>query len=205
MGIHPPETPTASSSSHSNWLSPVLTLSTLGVRDQHKRKHIVYVTTTEIILLSCLQEFEISMTKVNGSLGFTLRKEDESILGHYVRSLVKEPAISDGRICPGDNIISVSYTLTICIIMSNHLSLSEWNLKKQQVNSVDISAMSHTEAVAFLRRCPDSITIRLFRDSAVTPLSPLSPTEPEPGLNRPRPLLRFVVSGYFVKARFSFF
>ena len=126
MGIHPPETPTASSSSHSNWLSPVLTLSTLGVWDQHKRKHIVYVTTTtEIILLSCLQEFEISMTKVNGSLGFTLRKEDESILGHYVRSLVKEPAISDGRICPGDNIISVSYTLTICIIMSNHLSLSE--------------------------------------------------------------------------------
>ena len=65
--------------------------------------------------------------------------------------------------------------------------------------------MSHTEAVAFLRRCPDSITIRLFRDSAVTPLSPLSPTEPEPGLNRPRPLLRFVVSGYFVKARYSFF
>ena len=104
----------------------MLTLSTLGVWDQHKRKHIVYVTTTtEIILLSCLQEFEISMTKVNGSLGFTLRKEDESILGHYVRSLVKEPAISDGRICPGDNIISVSYTLTICIIMSNHLSLSE--------------------------------------------------------------------------------
>ena len=89
----------------------MLTLSTLGVRDQHKRKHIVYVTTTtEIILLSCLQEFEISMTKVNGSLGFTLRKEDESILGHYVRSLVKEPAISDGRICPGDKIISVSYS-----------------------------------------------------------------------------------------------
>lgn len=48
------------------------------------------------------------MTKVNGSLGFTLRKEDESILGHYVRSLVKEPAISDGRIRPGDKIISVS-------------------------------------------------------------------------------------------------
>ena len=55
------------------------------------------------------QEFEINMTKVNGSLGFTLRKEDESILGHYVRSLVKEPAISDGRICPGDKIISVSW------------------------------------------------------------------------------------------------
>lgn len=139
MGIHPPESPTSANSSHSNWLSPVLTLSTLG-------------------------EFEISMTKVNGSLGFTLRKEDESILGHYVRSLVKEPAISDGRICPGDKIISV--------------------------NGVNMSEMSHAEAVAFLRRCPDSVTIRLFRDSAVTPLSPLSPTEPESGLNRPRPLLR---------------
>lgn len=56
-----------------------------------------------------------------------------------------------------------------------------------------MSSMSHAEAVAFLRRCPDSVTIRLFRDSAVTPLSPLSPTEPELGLNRPRPLLRFVV------------
>ena len=55
-----------------------------------------------------MQEFEISMSKVNGSLGFTLRKEDESILGHYIRSLVKEPAISDGRIRAGDKIISVS-------------------------------------------------------------------------------------------------
>ena len=54
-----------------------------------------------------------------------------------------------------------------------------------------MSAMSHAEAVAFLRRCPETVTIRLFRDSAVTPLSPLSPTEPElVGLNRPRPLLR---------------
>lgn len=65
-----------------------------------------------------------------------------------------------------------------------------------------MSSMSHAEAVAFLRRCPDSVTIRLFRDSAVTPLSPLSPTEPEPGLNRPRPLLRFVVFFLFI---FSFF
>lgn len=53
------------------------------------------------------------MTKVNGSLGFTLRKEDESILGHYIRSLVKEPAISDGRICPGDKIISVIFSFVL--------------------------------------------------------------------------------------------
>lgn len=68
------------------------------------------------------------MTKVNGSLGFTLRKEDESILGHYVRSLVKEPAISDGRICPGDKIISVSCNLLLVTLyltqkMNHHLFL----------------------------------------------------------------------------------
>lgn len=51
------------------------------------------------------------MTKVNGSLGFTLRKEDHSALGHYVRALVREPALSDGRIQPGDRIIAVSLKL----------------------------------------------------------------------------------------------
>ena len=48
------------------------------------------------------------MKKVNGSLGFTLRKAEEEECGHIVRALVKEPAISDGRIKPGDQIISVS-------------------------------------------------------------------------------------------------
>lgn len=48
------------------------------------------------------------MKKVNGSLGFTLRKAEEEDCGHIVRALVKEPAISDGRIKPGDQIISVS-------------------------------------------------------------------------------------------------
>lgn len=55
-----------------------------------------------------LQEFEIIMVKQQGSLGFTLRKEDESVLGHYVRALVREPATTDGRIKPGDKIIAVS-------------------------------------------------------------------------------------------------
>lgn len=50
----------------------------------------------------------MTLEKVNGSLGFTLRQEDMSVLGHYVRALVKDPALSDGRIHPGDRIIAVS-------------------------------------------------------------------------------------------------
>jgi hypothetical protein len=59
-----------------------------------------------------VQEFDIVLTKVNHSLGFTLRKEDESVLGHYVRALVREPALSDGRIRPGDKIVAVSIVST---------------------------------------------------------------------------------------------
>lgn len=61
-----------------------------------------------VMLHLLLQEFEIIMVKQQGSLGFTLRKEDESVLGHYVRALVREPATTDGRIKPGDKIIAVS-------------------------------------------------------------------------------------------------
>lgn len=63
-------------------------------------------------LSNCLQpfqEFEIELTKIQGSLGFTLRKEDDSALGHYVRALVREPALSDGRIRAGDKIVAVSH------------------------------------------------------------------------------------------------
>ena len=48
------------------------------------------------------------MRKLQGSLGFTLRKEDDSALGHYIRALVREPALTDGRIRAGDKIIAVS-------------------------------------------------------------------------------------------------
>ncbi|GFG38789.1 hypothetical protein Cfor_02801, partial [Coptotermes formosanus] len=96
-------------------------------------------------------EFDIVLTKVNHSLGFTLRKEDESVLGHYVRALVREPALSDGRIRPGDKIVAV--------------------------NDVDISPMSHEEAVMFLRQCGDTVKLRLYRDASQTPVSALSPTE----------------------------
>lgn len=72
--------------------------------------HIIYSTGSKDVLpfLGMFQEFDIVLTKHNGSLGFTLRKEDESVLGHYVRALVREPALSDGRIQQGDKIVAVS-------------------------------------------------------------------------------------------------
>ena len=80
---------------------------------------IVYIEHWGVINLSIhfvfpfgVQEFEVTLEKVGGSLGFTLRQEDTSILGHFVRALVKDPALSDGRIQPGDKILSVS-TFTI--------------------------------------------------------------------------------------------
>lgn len=106
-------------------------------------------------------EFEVQLTKVAGSLGFTLRKQDNSILGHTIRSLVKEPAISDGRLRPGDKIISV--------------------------NNTDMCSLSHEEAIGFLRTCPETVTLRLYRDAMQTPVSPVSPTEPDI-LAKPKPL-----------------
>ncbi|OAD52550.1 Tyrosine-protein phosphatase non-receptor type 13, partial [Eufriesea mexicana] len=109
-------------------------------------------------------EFDIEMTKVDGSLGFTLRKADSSALGHYVRALVREPALSDGRIRPGDKIVAVDGAL--------------------------LSPMSHEEAVQLLRQCGPTVRLRLYRDLAQTPVSALSPTEPDHPLRPPRTSLR---------------
>jgi hypothetical protein len=58
-----------------------------------------------------------------------------------------------------------------------------------QVNDVDISPMSHEEAVMFLRQCGDQVKLRLYRDAAQTPVSALSPAE-EVKVFKPKPLLR---------------
>lgn len=105
------------------------------------------------------------MTKVGGSLGFTLRKADSSALGHYVRALVREPALSDGRIRPGDKIVAV--------------------------DGAPLSPMSHEEAVQLLRQCGPTVRLRLYRDLAQTPVSALSPTEPDHPLRPPRTSLRY--------------
>merc|ERR1719208_235380 len=93
-------------------------------------------------------EFTISLTKVNGSLGFTLRQTDDTVLKHTIKALVKEPAISDGRIRAGDKLLSC--------------------------NGVDLSNMSHNDLISFLRQCPEHNTLTLYRDNSrsQTPLTP---------------------------------
>lgn len=73
--------------------------------------------------------------------------------GHFVRALVRDPALNDGRIKPGDKIVAV--------------------------NDVPISEMTHEGAVIFLRQAADVVKLRLYRDQAQTPLSAQSPTTTE--------------------------
>ena len=119
----------------------------------------------------------MTLEKINGSLGFTLRQEDTSILGHYVRALVKDPALTDGRIQPGDRILSVrvykplKFKINLLIPSYNKCVIF------YQVNGYDLSGVSHADAIAFLRQCPPKVTLRLYRDISPTPVSPLSPTE----------------------------
>jgi len=93
-------------------------------------------------------EFTIQLKKVNGSLGFTLRQMDDTILKHTIKALVKEPAISDGRLRPGDKLLAA--------------------------NGVDLSNFSHQELITFLRQCPETNTLTLYRDASrsQTPLTP---------------------------------
>lgn len=85
------------------------------------------------------------MIKEQGSLGFTLRKEDESVLGHCVRALVRQPATTDGRIRPGDKIVAV--------------------------NDVEMCQLTHEQAVVFLRMAGDTVKLRLYREEIQTPVA----------------------------------
>lgn len=83
-------------------------------------------------------EFSVTLCKVNGSLGFTLSSGGcESRLRHAVKALVKEPAISDGQIKPGDKLITA--------------------------NGVECDGLDHQELIKFLRSCPPTVNLRLYR------------------------------------------
>lgn len=82
------------------------------------------------------------MVKQQGSLGFTLRKDGNSLPGHRVRALVRQPATTDGRIQPGDRIVAV--------------------------NDVPMCSLSHEQAVVFLRMADDTVRLRLQRELNAT-------------------------------------
>lgn len=78
--------------------------------------------------------FEVTLVKKDGSLGFTILKKEDG--GLFVKEVIKEPAISSQPpIRHGDRILLV--------------------------NGIDVSSMSHSGAIAFLRGLPDKVTLRL--------------------------------------------
>nr|XP_042895461.1 tyrosine-protein phosphatase non-receptor type 13 [Parasteatoda tepidariorum] len=106
-------------------------------------------------------EFEVTLIKRGGSLGFSISKKDSlpdlPDEGIFVKALIREPAISDGRIQPGDKII--------------------------QVNGVTVSTMTHAEAIEFIRQAPNSVTLKLYR-SEQPPITP-GYTEKDNQINKP--------------------
>ncbi|RWS14218.1 Tyrosine-protein phosphatase non-receptor type 13-like protein [Dinothrombium tinctorium] len=80
-----------------------------------------------------VEEYEVTLVKINGSLGFTIVKIENE--GFFVKELTKEPAVSNRKISSGDKILLV--------------------------NGIDVSSMSHSGAISFLRSLPDTVTLRL--------------------------------------------
>ncbi|OXB84108.1 UNVERIFIED_CONTAM: hypothetical protein H355_012226 [Colinus virginianus] len=82
-------------------------------------------------------ELQVTMTKSEkGSLGFTVTKGSDNV-GCYIHDIVQDPAKSDGRLRPGDRLI--------------------------KVNDIDVTNMSHTDAVSFLRAAPKTVRLVLGR------------------------------------------
>ncbi|XP_071609726.1 tyrosine-protein phosphatase non-receptor type 13 [Heliangelus exortis] len=93
-------------------------------------------------------ELRVTMTKSEkGSLGFTVTKGNDNI-GCYIHDIVQDPAKSDGRLRPGDRLI--------------------------KVNDIDVTNMSHTDAVNFLRTAPKTVRLVLGRVLEL-PKMPVSP------------------------------
>ncbi|KAF0296716.1 Multiple PDZ domain protein [Amphibalanus amphitrite] len=106
--------------------------------------------------------FAVELQKVNNTLGLSLRRTDDTVLGHTIRAKVREPAISDPRVRVGDKLIKVRQGETK-------------GDKLVKVNGIDTTAMSHAEVVSLLRRCSERVTLTLYRDGMATPGSPGSP------------------------------
>ncbi|NWU83378.1 PTN13 phosphatase, partial [Onychorhynchus coronatus] len=82
-------------------------------------------------------ELRVTLAKSEkGSLGFTVTKGNDNV-GCYIHDIVQDPAKSDGRLRPGDRLI--------------------------KVNDIDVTNMSHTDAVNFLRAAPRTVRLVLGR------------------------------------------
>lgn len=98
------------------------------------------------------------MVKQQGSLGFTLRKEDESVLGHYVRALVREPATTDGRIQPGDKIVAVCILVYYYLMLCGIFAIDENRLEYQYI-IIDVVFICYVVNDLNLSNISKSITI----------------------------------------------
>ncbi|XP_061439076.1 tyrosine-protein phosphatase non-receptor type 13 isoform X2 [Rhineura floridana] len=82
-------------------------------------------------------ELHVALTKSEkGSLGFTVTKGNDNV-GCYIHDVIQDPAKRDGRLRPGDRLI--------------------------KVNDTDVTNMSHTDAVTFLRAAPKMVRLVLGR------------------------------------------
>ncbi|XP_013396442.1 tyrosine-protein phosphatase non-receptor type 13 [Lingula anatina] len=89
-------------------------------------------------------EFEVTLIKsIRSGLGFTVAGGTMTTGGCYVKAVVQDPALSDGRMQAGDKLILV--------------------------NGKDVTGFSHFDCVSFLRNTPQEVTIRLHRGEPPKP------------------------------------
>ncbi|XP_050390913.1 tyrosine-protein phosphatase non-receptor type 13 isoform X2 [Patella vulgata] len=93
------------------------------------------------------QDFEVTLRKRDGGgLGFAVAGSGQSMTGCYIKDVLQDPALSDGRLQPGDQLI--------------------------EVNGECMLNMNHFEAVTLLRQAPTLVRIKARRPSGNSPQNP---------------------------------
>lgn len=117
-------------------------------------------------------ELKVSLVKSDkGSLGFTLTKGNDH--GCYIHDIVQDPAKGDGRLRAGDRMIMVGvYPCLPPVVKATDVkSLMDCSNKvitscspsNLQVNTTDVSNMSHTEVVNLVRAAPRVVDLVVGR------------------------------------------
>uniref|UniRef100_A0AAQ5WZL3 Protein tyrosine phosphatase non-receptor type 13 n=1 Tax=Amphiprion ocellaris TaxID=80972 RepID=A0AAQ5WZL3_AMPOC len=120
---------------HSAFYSPNLSMTR---SDLSNRYLMCSVSTVEVHPEGKLLEVELKVSLVKsekGSLGFTLTKGNDH--GCYIHDIVQDPAKGDGRLRPGDRMITV--------------------------NNTDVSSMGHTQVVNLVRAAPRVVDLVVGR------------------------------------------